>query len=182
MVFIPLFHFSSASKACLLVVTIAVGIVLDPSFVAVVGWLSVICEVSILLPKNRTIGVVVVGSSASGLIVRAGAVESTEIGLSDIISSSEVDRVCIAVVCTTTAVCLAFCLVCTSNGFHGWAARFFARNILMASNLATGAKVSSKSIPSSCEYPFATNLALFLMTVPFSSDLFLNTHLHPTTG
>ncbi|KAL9255452.1 hypothetical protein AKJ16_DCAP25001 [Drosera capensis] len=38
--------------------------------VAVVGWSSAICEVSILLPKNGTITVVVVGSAAWGLIVR----------------------------------------------------------------------------------------------------------------
>ncbi|KAL9252813.1 hypothetical protein AKJ16_DCAP04467 [Drosera capensis] len=36
--------------------------------VAVMGWSSTICEVSILLPKNGTIVVVVVGSVARGLI------------------------------------------------------------------------------------------------------------------
>ncbi|KAL9260830.1 hypothetical protein AKJ16_DCAP14419 [Drosera capensis] len=35
------------------------------------------------------------------------------------------DRVCTAAACTTTMVCLAFFLVCTSNGFYGWAAGFF---------------------------------------------------------
>ena len=47
----------------------------------------------------------------------------------------------------------------------------------MASSLATGAKVSSKYIPSCWQLPLATNLALFLTTMPFSSILFLNTHL-----
>ncbi|KAL9256723.1 hypothetical protein AKJ16_DCAP02942 [Drosera capensis] len=46
--------------------------------VAVVGWSSAICEVSILLPKNGTIDVVVVGSSARGLMVRVSAAKSTE--------------------------------------------------------------------------------------------------------
>ncbi|KAL9261023.1 hypothetical protein AKJ16_DCAP03043, partial [Drosera capensis] len=44
---------------------------------AVVLWSSAICEVSILLPKNGTIAVVIVGSAARA-------------GLSDIVSSSEV--------------------------------------------------------------------------------------------
>ena len=34
-------------------------------------------------------------------------------------------------------------------------------------------------MPSSCEKPCTTSLALFLITVPASSDLFLNTHLVP---
>ncbi|KAL9256806.1 hypothetical protein AKJ16_DCAP07884 [Drosera capensis] len=37
--------------------------------VVVVGWSSAICEVSILLPKNGTIAIVVVGSTARGLMV-----------------------------------------------------------------------------------------------------------------
>jgi hypothetical protein len=46
--------------------------------------------------------------------------------------------------------------------------------------LATGAKVSSKSKPLTCEYPFATSLSFFLVTTPYSSCLIQNTHLLST--
>jgi len=49
----------------------------------------------------------------------------------------------------------------------------------MAFNLATGVYDSSKSIPYSWQYPLATSLALLLIMFPFSSSLFLNTHLVP---
>jgi hypothetical protein len=49
----------------------------------------------------------------------------------------------------------------------------------MASNLATGAKVSSKSKHFICEKPCATNLALFLTTTPSLLCLFLKTHFVP---
>ena len=52
-----------------------------------------------------------------------------------------------------------------------------ASKIRTDSNLATGAKVSLKSTISICVYPCATSLALFLVIVPNSSDLFLNIHL-----
>ena len=51
----------------------------------------------------------------------------------------------------------------------------------MASSLATGAKVSSKSIPSCWAYPLQTSLALFLITSPFSFNLFLKIHFVPMT-
>ncbi|KAK9724044.1 hypothetical protein RND81_05G044200 [Saponaria officinalis] len=51
----------------------------------------------------------------------------------------------------------------------------------MASSLATGAKVSSKSIPSCWLYPCTTSLALFLRIARKSSSLFLKTHLVPIT-
>ena len=47
----------------------------------------------------------------------------------------------------------------------------------MGSNLTTRANVSSKSIPSSSIYLYATSLALFLITLPNSLDLFLKIHL-----
>jgi len=53
------------------------------------------------------------------------------------------------------------------------------RRILMDSNLAMGAKVSSKFIPSIRVYPWATRRVLFLTTVPCPSDLFLKIHLVP---
>ncbi|GJX01566.1 hypothetical protein Tco_0185479 [Tanacetum coccineum] len=43
-----------------------------------------------------------------------------------------------------------------------------AMNIRMASILATGENDSSKSIPTSCRYPLATNQALFFSTPPHS--------------
>ena len=56
-----------------------------------------------------------------------------------------------------------------------------ARSNLTDSNLATWAKVLSKSIPLTCVYPWATNPALFLITLPNSSDLFLKIYLVPIT-
>ena len=56
-----------------------------------------------------------------------------------------------------------------------------AKNILMDFSLATGAKFSSKSIPSTYVYPWATSVDLFLITVLCSSDLFLKIHLVPIT-
>ncbi|KAL9258838.1 hypothetical protein AKJ16_DCAP15364 [Drosera capensis] len=125
--------------------------------VAVVGWSSVICEVSILPLKNGTNVVVVVGSAAGGQMVRVGAAEGPNYQPSlqycrlindflslhyyrlslffidyDLLCSRPVgycfligEWVCAALVCTTTVVCLAFCLVCTSKDFYGWAAGFF---------------------------------------------------------
>nr|GEU81192.1 hypothetical protein [Tanacetum cinerariifolium] len=52
----------------------------------------------------------------------------------------------------------------------------YAKNILIASILATGAKDSSKSIPSSWLYPLTTRRDLFQMTVCSSSCVFLNNH------
>jgi hypothetical protein len=46
----------------------------------------------------------------------------------------------------------------------------------MDSRRATGANVSSKSIPACWVYPWATNLALFLTIISFSSSLILKTH------
>ena len=46
----------------------------------------------------------------------------------------------------------------------------------IVSILATGANVSSKSIPSIWAYPLHTNLALFLVTCPSSFNLFMKTH------
>ena len=57
----------------------------------------------------------------------------------------------------------------------------YARRIRMASSLATGAKVSPKSNHSTWENPFATSLALFLTTMPWSSCLLWNTHFVPMT-
>ena len=51
------------------------------------------------------------------------------------------------------------------------------RRIWIDSNHATGAKDSSKSMPSTWVYPWATNLDLFRITSPSSSILFLNIHL-----
>ena len=56
-----------------------------------------------------------------------------------------------------------------------------ANSIRMASSRAIRAKVLSKSIPSSWLYPLATNLALFLITFPASSNLVLKTHFVPIT-
>src|SRR5665811_2415127 len=50
----------------------------------------------------------------------------------------------------------------------------------MVVNLATGANVSLKSTPCTCENPLATNLALWRTISPAASLLVLNTHLHPT--
>ena len=50
---------------------------------------------------------------------------------------------------------------------------------IMASSLATGEKVSSKYIPSTCAYPLYTSLALFLITYPSSFNLFFMTHFGP---
>nr|GEZ68698.1 retrovirus-related Pol polyprotein from transposon TNT 1-94 [Tanacetum cinerariifolium] len=52
----------------------------------------------------------------------------------------------------------------------------YAKNIMIASILATGAKDSSESIPSSWRYPLTTRRDLFWMTVFSSSFLFLNNH------
>ena len=49
----------------------------------------------------------------------------------------------------------------------------------IASSLATGANVSSKSIPSTWVYPWATRRALFLTTWPCSSCLFRYIHFVP---
>lgn len=49
----------------------------------------------------------------------------------------------------------------------------------MASNLATGAKVSWKQIPCFSAYSFTTNLHLCLLSVPSEISLILNTHLVP---
>jgi hypothetical protein len=49
------------------------------------------------------------------------------------------------------------------------------------SSLVTEAKVSSKSKPATRAYHFATSLALFLVTTPYSSCLLRNTHFVPTT-
>ena len=49
----------------------------------------------------------------------------------------------------------------------------------MASSLATGANVSSKSMPSTWVYPWATRRALFLTTWPCSSCLLRYIHLVP---
>ena len=51
------------------------------------------------------------------------------------------------------------------------------RRIRIDSSLATGAKDSSKSMPSTWVYPWATNLDLFRTTSPSSSFLFLKIHL-----
>nr|GEX78207.1 copia protein [Tanacetum cinerariifolium] len=52
----------------------------------------------------------------------------------------------------------------------------YAKNILIASIRAIGAKDSSKSIPSSCRYPLTTRRVMLRMTVFSSSCLFLNNH------
>jgi len=57
----------------------------------------------------------------------------------------------------------------------------YARIILMDSILATGAYVSSKSIPSTWAYPLHNSLALFLVTSASSFSLFLKTHFLPIT-
>ena len=54
--------------------------------------------------------------------------------------------------------------------------------ILIASILATGAKVSSKSIPSTSAYPLHTSLDLFLVTCPSSLRLFSKTHFVQVQG
>jgi hypothetical protein len=48
----------------------------------------------------------------------------------------------------------------------------------MVVNLATGANVSLKSTPCTCENPLVTNLALRCTISPAASLLVLNTHLH----
>lgn len=55
------------------------------------------------------------------------------------------------------------------------------RTTLIEVALITGLKVSSKSIPSSCEYPLATSLALCMSMVPSTFNLVFNTHLEQTT-
>nr|GFB13565.1 hypothetical protein [Tanacetum cinerariifolium] len=54
----------------------------------------------------------------------------------------------------------------------------YAKNIPIASILATEAKDSLKSIPSSWRYPLTTRQDLFRMTVCSSSCLFLNNHFN----
>ncbi|GJV99969.1 putative reverse transcriptase domain-containing protein [Tanacetum coccineum] len=53
------------------------------------------------------------------------------------------------------------------------------RRHLIVTILATGAKVSLKSMPSFWLKPFATSLALNLSILPFALNLILNTHLEP---
>src|ERR1044072_1777803 len=53
------------------------------------------------------------------------------------------------------------------------------RTVLTVTGFTTGEKVSSKSNPFCWWNPFATSLALNLLTVPSAFSLILNTHLHP---
>ena len=46
-------------------------------------------------------------------------------------------------------------------------------------NFATGENVSTKSTPSFCVYPLATNRALYFSTPPEALSFLLNIHLDP---
>jgi hypothetical protein len=45
-------------------------------------------------------------------------------------------------------------------------------------HIVTGENISTNCIPSTSEYPFATNLSLLFSTFPSNPNFFMNVHLH----